>query len=129
MTGRASHFDRVPPPALVVGAVASVQFGSAVAKSIFDEIGAGGSVLLRTVFAAAVLTLIWRPRVRGLTGRQLLLVLLLVLVLPMPALVELVRGFVLREAGGVSMAHQHRVRTDNENTHLLGSAGIGSVQK
>ena len=76
MTGRASHFDRVPPPALVVGAVASVQFGSAVAKSIFDEIGAGGAVLLRTVFAAAVLTLIWRPRVRCLTGRQLLLVLL-----------------------------------------------------
>jgi inner membrane transporter RhtA len=68
--------ERVPPAALVVGGVASVQFGAAFAKSIFDEIGPGGAVFLRTLFAALVLCAIWRPRVRGHSRRDLGLVLL-----------------------------------------------------
>jgi inner membrane transporter RhtA len=50
---------------LVLAAVASVQFGSAFAKGLFDEVGAGGTVLLRVFSAAVVLALIWRPPLRG----------------------------------------------------------------
>jgi inner membrane transporter RhtA len=68
--------DRVPSPVLVVGAVASVQFGAAFAKTIFDEIGPGGAVFLRMLFAAAVLMLIWRPRLSGHGRRDIVLILL-----------------------------------------------------
>ena len=51
----------MPPTLLVLLAVTSVQFGAAMAKSLFDEIGAGGTVFLRVLFAALVLGLIWRP--------------------------------------------------------------------
>jgi inner membrane transporter RhtA len=61
---------------LVVGAVASVQFGSAFAKGLFDEIGPAGTVFLRVLFAAVVLMLIWRPRVSGHDRRDLVLILL-----------------------------------------------------
>ena len=45
---------------MLVG-VSSVQFGAALAKSLFDEIGAGGTVFLRVLFAAVVLVAVWRP--------------------------------------------------------------------
>jgi inner membrane transporter RhtA len=51
--------------ALVMGAVASVQIGAAVATTLFDELGPAGTVLLRTGFAAVALSLLWRPRLRG----------------------------------------------------------------
>ena len=54
-------------------AVASVQFGAALAKTLFDDVGPGGTVLLRVALAAVVLVVLWRPRVRGLTRRHLLL--------------------------------------------------------
>ena len=57
--------DRIPPTALVLVAVSSVQFGAAFAKSIFDEVGPGGTVFLRVLFAAVVLIAVWRPAVRG----------------------------------------------------------------
>jgi inner membrane transporter RhtA len=59
--------DRIPPTLLVVVAVSSVQFGAAFAKTIFDEVGPGGTVFLRVLFAAVVLVAIWRPAVRGRT--------------------------------------------------------------
>ena len=40
---------------LVLGGIASVQLGSALATHVFDELGPAGTVLLRTIFAAAVL--------------------------------------------------------------------------
>jgi inner membrane transporter RhtA len=58
----------------VVAGVASTQGGAAVAKSLFDEAGPSGTVLLRTAFAALVLTLIWRPRLRGHSGADILTV-------------------------------------------------------
>lgn len=64
---------RVPSPVLVLGAVASVQFGASLAKGLFDEIGPGGTVLMRTLFAALVLSAIWRPRVRGLDRSEVAL--------------------------------------------------------
>lgn len=67
--------DRVPPYALVLAAVTSVQFGAALGKSLFDEIGAGGTVFLRVLFAAIVLGLVWRPTARGHAPGELRLVL------------------------------------------------------
>ncbi len=57
--------ERIPPTLLVLGAVASVQFGAAFAKTLFDEIGPGGTVFLRVAFAAIVLLAVWRPGLRG----------------------------------------------------------------
>ena len=52
---------------LVLGGIASVQFRSALDTHIFDEVGPAGTVLLRAIFAAAVLGAIWRPAARGLS--------------------------------------------------------------
>jgi inner membrane transporter RhtA len=76
VSGRGSGFDRVPPAVLVIGAVASVQFGSAFAKTLFDEIGPTGTVLLRTASAAIVLAVLWRPRLRGHGRRGIVAVVL-----------------------------------------------------
>ena len=65
---------RVPPTVLVLAAVSSVQFGAALAKSLFDEVGAGGTVFLRVALAALVLGLLWRPRLGGHARRDLWLV-------------------------------------------------------
>ncbi|MEA2361010.1 MAG: inner rane transporter RhtA [Thermoleophilaceae bacterium] len=61
---------------LVLAAVGSVQFGSAFAKGLFDEVGAGGTVFLRVCSAAVVLALIWRPPLRGHGRRELLVAVL-----------------------------------------------------
>lgn len=53
---------RVPAPALVLGGIASVQIGAAIAKGLFDRLGPAGTVWLRMSFGALVLLLIWRPR-------------------------------------------------------------------
>ena len=64
----------MPPVVLVLLAVGSVQFGAALAKTLFDEVGAGGTVFLRVLFAAVVLAAIWRPRLRGRGAADLWLV-------------------------------------------------------
>ncbi len=56
---------RVPPVALVLGAVTSIQFGAALAATLFDELDASGVSVLRLGFAALVLLAVWRPRVRA----------------------------------------------------------------
>ena len=73
--------ERVPPTVLVLVAVSSVQVGAALAKSLFDEIGSGGTVFLRILAAAVVLAAIWRPRLRGHGLRDLRLALVFGLVL------------------------------------------------
>ena len=55
----------------MIGAIASVQFGSAIADTLFRRVGPGGAVLLRLGSAALILTLVWRPRLRGRTRREL----------------------------------------------------------
>ena len=62
LSGRA--FAAVPPPALVMLGIISVQIGSALAKHLFDEVGSFGTVALRLFFAALVLMLWWRPGLR-----------------------------------------------------------------
>ena len=54
----------IPPTALVLLGIVSVQLGSALAKQLFSEVGAFGMVTLRLCFAAAVLVLLWRPSLR-----------------------------------------------------------------
>lgn len=61
-----SLLSRLPPVVLILAAIASVQLGAAIAKSLFDSLGAGGTVFLRVGFAAAVLAWAWRHSLRGL---------------------------------------------------------------
>jgi inner membrane transporter RhtA len=71
----------VPPVLLVLLGIASVQFGAALAKGLFDEIGVGGTVFLRVLFAAVVLLAISRPSPRGRSRHDLVLVAVFGLVL------------------------------------------------
>ncbi|MER7223842.1 EamA family transporter [Streptomyces rubradiris] len=57
-------FGAIPPTALVLLGVVSVQVGSALAKHLFDAVGSFGTVALRLFFAAVVLMLLWRPSLR-----------------------------------------------------------------
>ncbi len=54
----------IPPTALVLLGIVSVQLGSAMAKHLFSAVGSFGTVALRLFFAAAVLMLLWRPSLR-----------------------------------------------------------------
>lgn len=71
----------VPAPLLVLGAVASVQSGAAVATRLFPEAGPGGTVLLRIALSALLLLAIARPDVRRHTWGELRLVAIFGLVL------------------------------------------------
>lgn len=62
--------ERLPPGLLVLGAIASVQTGSAVARRLFDELGAAGVTLLRLLLSGLVLALVLRPAVRSWGRRQ-----------------------------------------------------------
>jgi inner membrane transporter RhtA len=39
--------------------------GSAIARTLFDDVGPGGTVMMRIVFAAVALAVLWRPSLRG----------------------------------------------------------------
>jgi inner membrane transporter RhtA len=54
----------VPPTLQVLLGIVSVQLGAAMAKQLFAQAGAAGTVTLRLFFAAVVLLLIWRPTLR-----------------------------------------------------------------
>jgi len=81
--------DRAPAQAvgarggvpLVIVAITSLQFGAALAGTIFDDIGPAGTALLRAFFAAVILQAIWRPRLRDHAPRDLRLVAVFGLVL------------------------------------------------
>jgi inner membrane transporter RhtA len=73
--------DRAPAQTLTAGGVpfvlvgiTSPQFGAALGRTIFDDIGPAGTVLLRVFFAAVILLAIWRPRPREHSLRDLRLV-------------------------------------------------------
>ncbi len=65
---------RVPPAVLVLAAVASVQLGGALAATLLPLVGVLGSVTLRIVLAATILAVLVRPRLRGRTRADWLLV-------------------------------------------------------
>jgi inner membrane transporter RhtA len=60
----------LPAPALVLAAIASTQMGSALAKSLFGQVGPLGMVLLRVGLSALVLVAWCRPRWRGHSSRD-----------------------------------------------------------
>jgi len=58
-------YDMAGAPLLVLLSVASIQFGSAIGRTLFDELSATGVVLLRASIAALVLSLATRPGLRN----------------------------------------------------------------
>jgi len=72
---------RSPSTALVVGGIASVQFGAAIAATLFDRVGPAGTTFLRLTFGTLILLAVWRPRLSGRTREDLKLAALFGLVL------------------------------------------------
>jgi inner membrane transporter RhtA len=72
-TRRVGLLEPAPSPVLVLGAIGSVQFGSAIAATLFHSIGPGGAVWLRLLFGTLILVPLWRPRLQGHSRRALLL--------------------------------------------------------
>ncbi len=59
----------VSPALLAVLAILSVQFGNALAGTLFEQASPLGAAALRLVFAAVILLAVIRPRVAGWSGR------------------------------------------------------------
>jgi inner membrane transporter RhtA len=72
---------RAPSGALVLGGIASVQFGAALATTLFDRVGPAGTAFLRLAFGSVVLLAVWRPRLAGRSRSELSLAALFGLVL------------------------------------------------
>ncbi|HYZ29510.1 MAG TPA: EamA family transporter, partial [Thermoleophilaceae bacterium] len=45
--------------------MSSVQFGAAIALTMFDDVGPGGTVMMRIALTSVLLLLLWRPSLRG----------------------------------------------------------------
>src|SRR3954454_24884085 len=69
-TSPRADYGRIPPTVLVLIGIGSVQIGSALAKTLFDDVGPGGTVLVRIGFAALLLALLWRPSLRDHSSRD-----------------------------------------------------------
>ncbi|MXG88157.1 EamA family transporter [Nocardioides flavescens] len=67
--------DRVSPVWLVLGGILSVQFGASIAKTLFDEVSPTTIVWLRLATSTVVLLAIARPRLRGRSREDWLVVL------------------------------------------------------
>jgi inner membrane transporter RhtA len=68
---RPAASDRVPAWSLAVASMFIVQLGSAVSVRLFPVVGTAGTSWLRLTFGALVFVAIARPKVRGLTWREL----------------------------------------------------------
>ncbi len=66
----------LPPHLFVLLAIVSVQLGAAFAKNLFPIIGSTGTVFLRLTFAAVLFLCTSRPRLRGYTRNDYILVVL-----------------------------------------------------
>ncbi len=64
LTGSSMNLSlkRPSPTGFLLIAILSIQFGSALAKSLFSELGPWGVVSLRVTFSAIILFAIWRPK-------------------------------------------------------------------
>ncbi|QBD83418.1 EamA family transporter [Ktedonosporobacter rubrisoli] len=71
----------LPPPLLLLLSILSVQLGAAIAKSLFHTLSFEGIVFLRVGFAAIIYLVMARPRLRGYTWRNYLVVVLFGLVI------------------------------------------------
>jgi Predicted permease, DMT superfamily len=63
--------DAIPPPGLVLLSILSVQLGAGLAKNLFTTLPPSAVVFLRIATGAIVLVAIVRPRLRGLSLRDL----------------------------------------------------------
>ena len=66
--------DVVPAPVLVLGGIASVQSGAAIATKLFPQVGAGGAVFLRLALSALIVCLFVRPHLSEVRGDVTLMV-------------------------------------------------------
>jgi inner membrane transporter RhtA len=64
----------VPAPVLVLGSIASVQSGAAVATRLFPQVGPAGAVFLRLALSAVLLVTLVRPKLRATARPDLMLV-------------------------------------------------------
>jgi inner membrane transporter RhtA len=60
----------IPPIYAVLLAIISVQFGAAIAKSLFPAIGAAGTASIRIGISALILLLVYRPNLKKITPKQ-----------------------------------------------------------
>lgn len=65
-----AHRDRMIPPLLVLAQISSLQIGSAVAKSAYDEAGATALAGMRLLFSSLIVWALVRPRLRAMASRQ-----------------------------------------------------------
>ena len=65
-----SRLGRVPPSALVLLGIGSVQVGAGLAKSVFDELAPSAIVMLRLATSAVVVTILARSLLRGVWQRH-----------------------------------------------------------
>jgi len=65
----------IPPWAFVVLGVVSAEVGAGFAKELFAAAGTSGVVFIRTLIAALLFNIIWRPKVFGYTRKDYLYVL------------------------------------------------------
>ena len=65
-----SGLERVPSTALVMGAVLSVQVGSAIATHLFGTVGPLATAFLRLGFGSLILLAVWRPGLRQFGWHQ-----------------------------------------------------------
>jgi inner membrane transporter RhtA len=68
--GKTRAADETRAVALVVGSMVSLQIGTAIAISAFDDAGPLGVVWMRGVIGGALMTLYLRPRLRSYTAEQ-----------------------------------------------------------
>lgn len=61
---------RFPPILMLLAGMLTIQGGAAIAKGLFPQAGPLGTAGLRVVLAAALLTLLFRPDFRRITGPQ-----------------------------------------------------------
>src|SRR5215212_2895465 len=60
----------VPPPALLVVSIVSIQLGAAVAIQLFQTLGPISTVFLRIAFAAVLLLVVRARQIRSVTRRD-----------------------------------------------------------
>jgi inner membrane transporter RhtA len=60
----AKRVGSIPPTALVLLSAISLEFGGALAKTLFAALGPAGAVTVRVSLAAVALLFIWRPNLR-----------------------------------------------------------------
>lgn len=64
---RLPRYSALPPWALVVTAILSVQFGAAFAKQLFDVAGTSGVVFIRLILTGTLFVALWRPDIRAMS--------------------------------------------------------------